>query len=438
MSPSHRPRLPRRGQDQSARSADPAAEPSTTAAEDARTAGAGTDASGAPGEDARRRLAEIARRNEQEAARDPEEVRRDELERLRRDRERVRESRPAVRVNHPEKVRPEPVGAAEESSGDAGSRSSKSTRPGAGTPAEGASSGGTSRDDAPTRTADRAPASDGTEEDSASPDNVVSFAARRRDAGTGPDRGRRGFLRNRRGSLASTRSPRARRLRRWGLGLLAFVLAAAVFFGVVFWSPLLATRTIEVRGTRLTDEHAIEQSLEPLQGRPLTRITQNDVKQAIGSNIVIQDVTIEAHPPHDLVVTIHERVPVATVQEGGKYVLVDRDGVAIGSVDSAEAAKVPLVQGGLAAVKSSAFTDLVGALQAMPQSLLEQLKSAQAKSETDLELVMKDGSTVRWGTADRNEYKAEVLQALIKATGQGGSSTVYDVSSPDHPVTRTS
>ena len=52
-------------------------------------------------------------------------------------------------------------------------------------------------------------------------------------------------------------------------------------------------------------------------------------------------------------------------------------------------------------------------------------------SAADVRLLLSDGTTVVWGTADRSARKAEVLLALLGHPARG-----YDVSAPDRPALR--
>ena len=53
--------------------------------------------------------------------------------------------------------------------------------------------------------------------------------------------------------------------KKWAYGVGALVLATLIFVGVVFFSPLLATRTITVEGASLLDEATVQQQLSQLQ-----------------------------------------------------------------------------------------------------------------------------------------------------------------------------
>lgn len=239
-------------------------------------------------------------------------------------------------------------------------------------------------------------------------------------------------------SLEGRRSsaPRGISWKRWAYGLLGLLLAAGLFVYLVFFSPLLATRTIQIEGTSLLDESTVAQQLRPLEGVPLTQITAEDVTALLDQDQVLYGVTLEARPPHELLVQIHERVPVAVVEHEGSYVLVDNEGVQLGRAPSVEEAGVPLVAGGLQAVDSAAFATLTQVLAALPTSILTQVDEAKADSASTITLEMKDGTRVVWGSPEESDLKAKVLVQLMESVGEETEAETYDVSSPLVPTVK--
>ncbi|MDY6051418.1 MAG: cell division protein FtsQ/DivIB [Rothia sp. (in: high G+C Gram-positive bacteria)] len=224
--------------------------------------------------------------------------------------------------------------------------------------------------------------------------------------------------------------------KKWVYGFGALVLAAAVFVGLVFFSPLLATRTITVQGASLLDEEAVQQQLGQLEGVPMTRISESEVASLIGHEQVLYGVSLQAHPPHELVVQLHERVPVAVVQNEGSFVLVDDEGVQLGTAASVEDAGVPLVAGGLDILGSAAFNTVTGVLAALPGSILSQVSEAKADSASTITLEMVDGTRVVWGTPEESDLKAKVLVQLMDSVGSEQAVETYDVSSPLVPTVK--
>lgn len=229
---------------------------------------------------------------------------------------------------------------------------------------------------------------------------------------------------------------------------LALAIIAVLYVVLVFFSPLLATQKITVRGASLLETTQVEQKLEPLRGVPLTRIDEKKVRELIGQDNVIRSVQVESRPPHELVVTLKERTAVAVVKQGDTYHTVDSDGVSLLESATQPDTSVPLVRfSGDDPQTSAEFRTISTALSAMPSELLAQVKEAGATSTSSITLTLRDNTTVQWGTAEESELKAKVLlslrQAIAKRAQEESSSeaqtqkvTVYDVSAPRVPVTR--
>jgi cell division protein FtsQ len=66
----------------------------------------------------------------------------------------------------------------------------------------------------------------------------------------------------------------------------------------------------------------------------------------------------------------------------------------------------------------------------MPANLAKKVVRIRANSIDSIELDLKSGSIVKWGSADEPEFKAAVLDALLSRRAQ-----IYDVSAPELPTT---
>ncbi|MCU6479190.1 cell division protein FtsQ/DivIB [Arthrobacter sp. A2-55] len=287
---------------------------------------------------------------------------------------------------------------------------------------------------------------------------VVDFAARAKrpakDAGPVPDgkpeKGgkKKSGTSTGRGAGATvlafpTPAHKKRRRRAW-IAFSAVAAVLAIVMVVALFSPVLAVRTIHIDGRKLVAEKTLQTALAPLVGTPLPQVTQQDVDRLLAKVPQVKSSRIEAQPPSALLVQVVERVPVALLKNGSGFVMVDQDGVELGTAKDAASAGLPLIDGGLAAVSKDTFSAMTAVLATLPKSVLGRLASATAKSPDAVELQMVDGKTVVWGNAADMELKAQVLQALIDApapTVDPGKPApppvqVYDVSTPRYPVTR--
>ncbi|GAA5230367.1 cell division protein FtsQ/DivIB [Arthrobacter cryoconiti] len=222
------------------------------------------------------------------------------------------------------------------------------------------------------------------------------------------------------------------------VAVLALVMATALF------SPALAVKTITFDGRKLVPENALQSALKPIINRPLPQVTQTDVGALLASVPQVKSFWIQAVPPSTLLVHVVERVPVALLKNADSYLLVDKDGVQLGTTDKPDSVPLPLINGGKDAIGEDTFKAMTAVLATLPASVLSKLASASAKSPDAVELQLIDGKTVVWGNATDMNLKAQVLGALLAAPPPvpergkpaPGPVQVYDVSAPRHPVTR--
>ena len=215
------------------------------------------------------------------------------------------------------------------------------------------------------------------------------------------------------------------------VAIVAGLLAAAIF------SPALAVDTISVSGTRLLTPAQVQTALEPLKGKPLPQITDEEVGRLLEPLVQVKAVSAEARPPSELAVAVRERVPVALVKQGEQYQLVDVEGVQLAATADPESVSLPVIDGGAGTIGQDLFRATAAVLGALPADVLAKLSNASAQSVDAVELKLVDGQTIVWGNAGEKELKAKVLAALLKVPADPKNPVkVYDVSVPRHPVTR--
>jgi cell division protein FtsQ len=239
-------------------------------------------------------------------------------------------------------------------------------------------------------------------------------------------------------NVLSFPEPKGKRLRRNIIvaacivtALVAGLLAAAVY------SPVFAVQAVSVDGTRMLTPEQVQDALEPLHGKPLPQVHDDEVRQLLQPLVQVKEVTTEARPPSVLVVHIRERTPVALVKQGEVFQLVDVDGVQLGTTQDPASIQLPVIDGGAGVIGKDLFKAITAVLAALPADVLAKLSDASAKSADAVELKLVDGQTIVWGNAGERELKAKVLEALLKAPADPKNPVqVYDVSVPRHPVTR--
>lgn len=268
-------------------------------------------------------------------------------------------------------------------------------------------------------------AQEGAAADSAPPPDTVGWREVWRAA-----RARRKALR------AEVRRFTARQRRRravWLGSAAALVILALGTLGAAY-SPLFAVETITVVGAQQLDESQVAAALESQRGTPIPLIDESEVKAALVAFPLVESYTLEARPPHELVVRIVERTPIGVIDTRAGATVVDAAGVALStSVDPPAGLPVLDIRGGVA---SDAFAAAGQVMHSLPEAIRTQVTGVAASTPDDVTLTLGGTNTrVVWGSAEQSAQKAVVL-AKIMAARPPASVRLYDVSSPDAVVVR--
>lgn len=227
---------------------------------------------------------------------------------------------------------------------------------------------------------------------------------------------------------------RQRRRRLVWLGSAAALVVLALGTLGAAYSPLFAVEQITVSGVEQLDETQVVAALEGQIGTPMPLVDTSAVKAALVAFPLVESYTLEARPPHELVVRIVERTPIGVVETRAGATVVDAAGVALST--SAEApAGLPLldIRGG---VGSDAFTAVGQVMHSIPAAIRDQVTAVAAGTPNDVTLTLGGTNTqVVWGSAEESARKAVVLERIMAARPPD-SVRMYDVSAPDAVVVR--
>ncbi|WP_207457835.1 FtsQ-type POTRA domain-containing protein [Herbiconiux sp. SYSU D00978] len=229
-----------------------------------------------------------------------------------------------------------------------------------------------------------------------------------------------------------TRRARHRALT-WGIsGGLVLLLVVGTLIAV--FSPLLSLRTITVAGTQTIDPAAIEDALADQLGAPLAFVDENEIAEKLSEFPAVASYATRTVPPNELVVTVVERTPLAVVQGGSGFDLVDPAGVVL-STTPERPAGYPLVSVA-DGTEGDGFRAAAEVVLALPDSIAPQVDTVTATTTDDVALTLSGGAQrVVWGSADDSELKARVLAGLLPQV-EGGASVEIDVSAPMAPFWR--
>ncbi|KQZ84001.1 cell division protein [Microbacterium sp. Root166] len=227
---------------------------------------------------------------------------------------------------------------------------------------------------------------------------------------------------------------RQRRRRSLWIGVAASLLILTAATVGAAYSPLFAVQTLTIAGVQQLDEAQVREALSDQLGTPMPLVDESAVKAALVGFPLVESYTLEARPPHELVVRIVERTPVGVIETRAGYTLVDAAGVAL-STSTTPAAGTPVldIRGG---VDSDAFLAAGQVLHSLPESVRAQVTGVTASTPDDVTLTLGDANAqVVWGSAEDSAQKALNLEKIM-ASRPPSTVSVYDVSSPGAVVVR--
>lgn len=224
----------------------------------------------------------------------------------------------------------------------------------------------------------------------------------------------------------------ARRWLVWRYVVAAVLLVALVGGGIwaVYGSSLLAVEGVEVTGTQTLDADHVRAVAAVPTGEPLARVDLAGIERRVEALAVVKSADVSREWPHQIRIAIQERVAIAVVEIGGQLRGMDASGVVFRDYHQAPPGLPRVVTS--AATPPDALREAARVVSALPEDVSTIVDHVEVQTVDEISLVLRDGRTVRWGSAEQSAEKAEVLAALLEARPHVA---VYDVSVPANPTT---
>jgi cell division protein FtsQ len=213
------------------------------------------------------------------------------------------------------------------------------------------------------------------------------------------------------------------------LGLLAWLL---------WGSPVLAVHAVEVDGAGTLTAAEVVEVAGVAEGTPLLRVDVGAAEARVARLPQVASVEVTRGWPRSVVITVVERAPVAVVEQAGTRSLVDADGVLFDTVTGPVPAGVVPLDVAHPGPDDRVMRAALAALVALPAEVRADVAAASATTTEDVTLVLADGTTVLWGSAEDAGDKADALVALLGQLGSGALAPAgtIDVSAPSAVVLR--
>lgn len=177
----------------------------------------------------------------------------------------------------------------------------------------------------------------------------------------------------------------------------AAVLIVVLLVYLVAFSPVLAARSVTVRGSlhRLSAAD-IKTAAQVPTGTPLIRLDTAAVRARVQALPAVASAVVSVSYPSGVSITVTERVAVGYLSAVGGFALVDKTGAQFVTTPT-QPAGLPHFDLAPGADPRPSTVAAASVAAALPSSILTQLDSVSAGSPTAVELVLHDGRVVRWG-----------------------------------------
>lgn len=222
----------------------------------------------------------------------------------------------------------------------------------------------------------------------------------------------------------------ARRWLTWRPVVALLLVIALVAGGIwlVFFSSVLAVESVDVEGTRTLDEAEVRAVAAVPEGEPLARVDLDAIRARVQALAVVRSAEVTREWPDGVLITVEERVAIAVVEIGGRIRGMDADGVVFRDYATAPPG-LPRVRTSTE-TRTDALQEAARVVAALPAGISRRVDHVSVATIDQIELVLRDGRTVMWGSAEDSEQKAAVLVRLLEQPAQH-----YDVSVPGNATT---
>jgi cell division protein FtsQ len=225
---------------------------------------------------------------------------------------------------------------------------------------------------------------------------------------------------------------RRRRARRRTLlrRLLAAVAGLGVALGglwLVFFSSVLAVTGSDVRGVEVLDEDAVRTAARVPEGVPLATVDLAAIRARVEDLAPVRSAQVSRSWPDRVRIDVTERDALAFVEWNGGWRGFDEAGVLFRDY-ATKPTDLPQVRVS-ATTPVEALAESAAIVGSLPPNLLGRVEHVEVRSIDDITLMLGNGASVRWGSADQSPDKAAVLEVLLEQPARA-----YDVTAPGRPT----
>lgn len=213
--------------------------------------------------------------------------------------------------------------------------------------------------------------------------------------------------------------------------VLGAAVLAVLLVWIVWFSPVLAVRSVQVDGAGAGLSGSVRAVADDEVGEPMLRADLAGVAARVDRIAEVRSVEVTRGWPSTLTVTVRERTPVVVVARGGQRQLVDSTGAEYAEATAADARRLPVVQLDAKASGEDAAA-VARVMAAIPEGDRDQVSDLRLDSIGQVGFVI-DGLRVSWGSSGKSTAKGKALKTMRPIAKKEGSSRL-DLSTPGRPV----
>ncbi len=199
---------------------------------------------------------------------------------------------------------------------------------------------------------------------------------------------------------------------------------------LVYGTPVLGVRHVEVRGNALVSADEVRAAAGIPDGTPLASLDLHAVQQRVAALAPVRQATVARDWPFTVRIQVTERTGVAALpQPDQTYRIIDGSGVVFRTVPADPG--LPTLELATPGPADPTTQAALTVLAALPPALRDRLATLKADSPAHIRLELRGDREIIWGDATDNDAKAVAATSLLAQQGK-----VIDVSAPQFATVR--
>lgn len=240
------------------------------------------------------------------------------------------------------------------------------------------------------------------------------------------------------GTAVSRRQRSARAPRRgWliGGGLVAII---AIVAAVVWFSPWLVVKNIDVEGVVHGDKDAIVEASGISENQKLIRLDTDASARSVAGQPWVDSVTVSRSWPQSVTISVREFAPTVFIRATDGEHLFSASGQEFvtaapppGVIEVVDAPRVDEPTDGKVDPEPRVIKAVLNVVKALPEPVAHRVERISAPSEVEIKLFLTDGYEVYFGSSDNAAEKARATEIVLNR-----GEKIWNVSNPRLPAAK--